>query len=426
MYCNARSTSVPAKASPCPTSKAPRSPSRAARCGSRRRTTRTTSCSVPATCGWWSTTASRSSRRRTTRASVRSAPHSIASGRPRARARGGRAPSSAGSARRPRRPCRTLVSLTCRSSPSPRRGKPPPWKRAVLDGVHRALVASGVPETDRFQRIIELGDEDFAFDPRYPDAASPRTSRLRADRGLWSVGSQRQGQAEVPGRPDGRAARIARPRSRERDARVQGNAVGELGVRRRPPGSRLRRMRAFAMLDGESAGARRSSSATPGCAAMRREVRGERAASSWRTGCASRSRASRVKSHSSGPSNVSGSRSASAAHRSQPSVQRRAHRLCLGRACARRRGSLPSVARAVGKWCAARAKDGRIPPCAADCRRRLLGVGRDGMLDVAAHEAQRAGDHRFGAARVSSGSRAVAHCGGTVRVRCVWAACIGE
>jgi len=75
-----------------------------------------------------------------------------------------------------------LVTVTTRA------GKTPAWKRAVLDGVHRALVASGVPEADRFQRIIELGPDDFLFDPRYPDAASPRTSDFVLIELLWSVG----------------------------------------------------------------------------------------------------------------------------------------------------------------------------------------------------------------------------------------------
>ena len=69
-----------------------------------------------------------------------------------------------------------------------RAGKSPAWKRAVLDGVHRALVASGVPEADRFQRIIELGEDDFVVDPRYPDAANARTSDFCVIEVLWSVG----------------------------------------------------------------------------------------------------------------------------------------------------------------------------------------------------------------------------------------------
>jgi len=75
-----------------------------------------------------------------------------------------------------------LVTVTTRS------GKTSSWKRAVLDGVHRALVASGVPEADRFQRVIELGEDDFVFDARYPDAAAPRTADFVLIEVLWSLG----------------------------------------------------------------------------------------------------------------------------------------------------------------------------------------------------------------------------------------------
>ena len=75
-----------------------------------------------------------------------------------------------------------LVTITTRA------GKTPAWKRAVLDGVHRALVATGVPETDRFQRILEIGEDDFVFDPRYPDAATARTGDFVLIEVLWSVG----------------------------------------------------------------------------------------------------------------------------------------------------------------------------------------------------------------------------------------------
>jgi phenylpyruvate tautomerase PptA (4-oxalocrotonate tautomerase family) len=66
--------------------------------------------------------------------------------------------------------------------------KPPAWKSAVLDAVHRALVASGVPLTDRFQRILELSPEDLRFDPSYPDAASPRGGDFVLVEILLSVG----------------------------------------------------------------------------------------------------------------------------------------------------------------------------------------------------------------------------------------------
>ena len=75
-----------------------------------------------------------------------------------------------------------LVTVTVRP------GKPAAWKHAVLDGVHRSLVASGVPEADRFQRVLELGADDFRFDPAYPDLASPRGADFVLIEVLWSVG----------------------------------------------------------------------------------------------------------------------------------------------------------------------------------------------------------------------------------------------
>jgi phenylpyruvate tautomerase PptA (4-oxalocrotonate tautomerase family) len=62
------------------------------------------------------------------------------------------------------------------------------FKSAVLAGVHRALVASGVPEADRFQRVLELSADDFRFDPRYPDLASDRDAAFVLIEILWSVG----------------------------------------------------------------------------------------------------------------------------------------------------------------------------------------------------------------------------------------------
>ena len=43
-----------------------------------------------------------------------------------------------------------------------RKGKNAWYKKALLDGVHRALVdAFEIPESDRIQRLYELDDEDF-------------------------------------------------------------------------------------------------------------------------------------------------------------------------------------------------------------------------------------------------------------------------
>ena len=39
-------------------------------------------------------------------------------------------------------------------------------------------VASGVPEKDRFQRVLEPGPEDFRFDAAYPDLTTPRTDEF--------------------------------------------------------------------------------------------------------------------------------------------------------------------------------------------------------------------------------------------------------
>ena len=62
------------------------------------------------------------------------------------------------------------------------------FKTAVLTAVHRSLVAAGVPETDRFQRVLELAPGDFRCDPTYPDAATPRGADFALIEILWSVG----------------------------------------------------------------------------------------------------------------------------------------------------------------------------------------------------------------------------------------------
>jgi len=75
-----------------------------------------------------------------------------------------------------------LVTLTVRQP------KSAAFKAGVLDAVHAALVSSGVPATDKFQRVIELEDEDFRFDPSYPDLESERTQNFVLVEVLWSVG----------------------------------------------------------------------------------------------------------------------------------------------------------------------------------------------------------------------------------------------
>ena len=75
-----------------------------------------------------------------------------------------------------------LVTVTVRK---PKTGA---FKAAVLQAVHSSLVASGVPETDRFHRIIELEADDFRFDPTYPDATRPRSDDFTLIEVLLSVG----------------------------------------------------------------------------------------------------------------------------------------------------------------------------------------------------------------------------------------------
>jgi len=75
-----------------------------------------------------------------------------------------------------------LVTLTIR------KGKSAEFKSAVLGAVHHALVTSGVPEKDRFQRVLELSPDDFRFDPEYPDVAVPRTDDFVLIEILLSVG----------------------------------------------------------------------------------------------------------------------------------------------------------------------------------------------------------------------------------------------
>lgn len=75
-----------------------------------------------------------------------------------------------------------LVTLTLREPQAPA------FKTAVLDAIHDALVQSGVPQADHFQRVITLAAEDARIDPTFPDLARPRTSGALLIEILWSVG----------------------------------------------------------------------------------------------------------------------------------------------------------------------------------------------------------------------------------------------
>ena len=75
-----------------------------------------------------------------------------------------------------------LVTLTVRKP------KTSAFKATVLDAIHAALVASGVPATDQFRRVLELEPADFRFDPSYPDLTTPRDHDFVLIEILWSVG----------------------------------------------------------------------------------------------------------------------------------------------------------------------------------------------------------------------------------------------
>jgi phenylpyruvate tautomerase PptA (4-oxalocrotonate tautomerase family) len=75
-----------------------------------------------------------------------------------------------------------LVTLTVRKPKSAE------FKSKVLDAVHASLVSTGIPATDKFQRVLELDADDFRFDPGYPDVAGARNDDFVLIEILWSVG----------------------------------------------------------------------------------------------------------------------------------------------------------------------------------------------------------------------------------------------
>ena len=69
-----------------------------------------------------------------------------------------------------------------------RKPKPAEFKDKVFAAVHAALVATGVPDTDRFQRVLELDAADFRYDSHYPDVTTTRTDDFVLIEIVWSVG----------------------------------------------------------------------------------------------------------------------------------------------------------------------------------------------------------------------------------------------
>jgi len=75
-----------------------------------------------------------------------------------------------------------LVTITVRKP------KSVAFTSAVLAAVHQGLIGAGVPETDRFQRVIQLSADEFRYDERYPDLPSARGDDFVLIEILWSVG----------------------------------------------------------------------------------------------------------------------------------------------------------------------------------------------------------------------------------------------
>ena len=75
-----------------------------------------------------------------------------------------------------------LVTLTVKKP------KTAEFKTAVFTAVHQALVNAGVPEKDRFHRVLELDADDFRYDPLYPDLTTARDDDFVLIEILLSVG----------------------------------------------------------------------------------------------------------------------------------------------------------------------------------------------------------------------------------------------
>jgi hypothetical protein len=69
-----------------------------------------------------------------------------------------------------------------------RKPKSTAFKDKVCAAVHAALGATGVPDTGRFQRVLELDAADFRFDTHYPDVRTTRTDDFVLIEIVWSVG----------------------------------------------------------------------------------------------------------------------------------------------------------------------------------------------------------------------------------------------
>lgn len=56
-----------------------------------------------------------------------------------------------------------------------RKPKSQEFKGMILGVIHDALVNAGVNVNDRFHRVLELDEQDFLYDYKFPDVRSQRT-----------------------------------------------------------------------------------------------------------------------------------------------------------------------------------------------------------------------------------------------------------
>jgi hypothetical protein len=82
-----------------------------------------------------------------------------------------------------------------------------------------------VPDTDKFQRVLELEADDFRFDPGYPDVAGARSEDFVLIEILWSVGRSVKVKKKLLAELMTRCA-FGRAGSGERDGGVQGDQLG--------------------------------------------------------------------------------------------------------------------------------------------------------------------------------------------------------
>jgi phenylpyruvate tautomerase PptA (4-oxalocrotonate tautomerase family) len=74
------------------------------------------------------------------------------------------------------------------------KGKPAPYRRAISEGIHQALIAAfGIPPDDFFQLIHQHERDEFLFDPSYLDIQrSDDLVIIQIIAGNWRDASKKQ------------------------------------------------------------------------------------------------------------------------------------------------------------------------------------------------------------------------------------------